>query len=102
MEDEQAEITRRSVMAGRSLGERGYYRESFHSEYERAYRDISPDDIAHGIECRDWVLSKEPDYDSEHQSWEYLIRTVDIEGEELHLKIAVDMRCQRFEVISKC
>jgi len=81
--------------------ERGYYRETFHSEHERAYRDISPDDIAYGLERSDWVLCKAPDYDKKFGSWEYLIRTVDIEDEELHLKIAIDLRYQRFEVISK-
>jgi len=81
--------------------ERGYYKESFHSEHERAYRNISPDDIAYGLERDDWILCEEPNYDEKFENWEYLIRTFDIEGVELHLKIAVDLRYQRFEVISK-
>jgi hypothetical protein len=85
----------------RAARKRGYYGESFHSEVERAYRNISPDDIAHGLDWPDWFLCKEPDFDEEHGSWEYLIQTVDIEGEVLHLKITVDEKNKRFEVISK-
>lgn len=78
-----------------------YYRESFHSDFERAHRNISPDDIAYGLDREDWVLRKEPDYDMKHQSWEYEIRTVDIDGVELGLKITLDLETKRFEVISK-
>ena len=81
--------------------ERGFYKEGFHSEYERACRNISPDDIVYGLEREDWVLCGDPDYDDEFESWEYLIQTWDIEGEELHLKIAVSLEYQRFEVITK-
>lgn len=80
---------------------RGYYAETFHSEIERAYRNISPDDIAHGLDRDDWTLCKKPDFDEEYGTWEYLIKTVDIEGDELHLKITLDHRTKRFEVISK-
>jgi hypothetical protein len=81
--------------------DRGYYKEGFHSEYERAYRNISPDDIVYGLEREDWVLCETPNYDKEFKNWEYLIQTWDIEGEELHLKIAVDTEYQRVEVITK-
>jgi hypothetical protein len=80
---------------------RGYYGETFHSEVERAHRNISPDDIAHGLDRDDWLLCREPNFDQEHNTWEYLIRTVDIEGDELHLKITVDEKSKRFEVITK-
>lgn len=85
----------------RAARKRGYYGESFHSEVERAHRNISPDDIAHGLDRDDWHQCKAPDFDEEHGTWEYLIHTVDIEGEELHLKITVDETNKRFEVISK-
>jgi hypothetical protein len=55
----------------------------------------------YGLERDDWSLCKDPDWDEVFQSWEYLIRTFDIEGEELHLKITLDMEYKRFEVISK-
>jgi hypothetical protein len=80
---------------------RGYYGETFHSEVERAHRNISPDDIAYGLDREDWYQCRKPDFDEEHNNWEYLIHTADIEGDELHLKIAVDEKNKRFEVISK-
>lgn len=80
---------------------RGYYGETFHSEVERAHRNISPDDIAHGLDQDDWYQCRNADFDKEHKTWEYLIRTVDIEGDVLHLKITVDEKSKRFEVISK-
>ena|SRR5690348_6017668 len=85
----------------RAARKRGYYRESFHSEVERVERNISPDDIAHGLEQDDWLVCQDPDFDEEFNNWEYLIQTRDIEGDELHLKIAVDVTYGRFEVISK-
>jgi len=81
--------------------DRGFYKEEFHSEYERAYRNISPDDIEYGLEREDWVLCADPDWDEDFENWEYLIQTWDMEGEELHLKIAVNSEYQRFEVITK-
>ena|ERR1700756_1196593 len=84
----------------RAARKRGYYGETFHSEVERAYRNISPDDIAHGLDWPDWVLESS-EFNEEHEEWKYLIKTIDIEGEELHLLIAVDEKSKRFEVISK-
>jgi len=85
----------------RHARKKGYYRETFHSEVERAERNISPDDIAHGLDRDGWRVCKAPNFDDEHQTWEYLIETEDIEGEVLHLKITIDERNKRFEVISK-
>jgi len=80
---------------------KGYYGETFHSEVERAYRNISPDDIAYGLDRDDWSLCKDPDYDADHENWKYEILTVDIEGIELHLIIAINEKNARFEVVSK-
>ncbi len=81
--------------------ERGYYRESWHAESEHLERHISVDDVIHGLERKDWTIAKPPNYDAEHRSWEYLIKTVDIEGNELHLKIAANPAEKRFEVITR-
>ena len=56
-----------------------------------------------GLERSDWVLAKPPNYDPhpKHKTWEYLIRTRDIEGDELHLKIAVYPKEGRIKVITK-
>jgi hypothetical protein len=62
--------------------EKGFIRESWHSETERAYRNISDEDVLFGLERKDWTLKK-ADFDDKHNSYEYLIRTVDVEGDGL-------------------
>jgi hypothetical protein len=81
--------------------ERGYYREVVHAEDHHPERNISADDVIYGLEREDWTLAKAPNYDTSHQSWEYLINTVDIEGDELNLKIAAFPNEKRFEVITR-
>ena len=68
--------------------EKGWVREVFHAEHERAYRNISMEDVLYGLERSNWTLAAPPDYDATHKNWEYQIKTVDIEGVELGLKIA--------------
>jgi len=80
---------------------RGYYKESFHAEAEHPERGLSVDDVLHGLERDDWKFAKPPDYDAKYGCWEYLIRTVDIGGDELHVKIAVHAQVGRFEVITR-
>jgi hypothetical protein len=81
--------------------DKGYYREHWHAENDHPDRNISPDDVIHGLEREDWVLTKTPDYDPAHESYEYLIRTVDVEGDELHIKLAAFPDEKRFEVITR-
>jgi hypothetical protein len=81
--------------------EKGFIRESMHSCVDRAYRSISDDDVRFGLERRGWKLAKPPNFDEEHRNPEYLIKTVDIEGDELHLKIAVYPAENRIWIITK-
>jgi hypothetical protein len=67
--------------------EKGWVRESCHCN-DRAYRNISDQDVAYGLEWSGWVFERPPDYDERHESWEYLIRTCDLDDNELHLKIS--------------
>jgi hypothetical protein len=81
--------------------DKGYYRECWHAEHDHVERNISADDVIHGLEREDWILANSPNYDDAHRSWEYLIKTVDIEGDELSIKIAAYPSENRFEVISR-
>jgi hypothetical protein len=82
---------------------KGFIREAFHSEVERADRNISDDDIRYGLERKDWTLAKEPNWDDnpKHHNWEYLIRTVDVDQMELHLKLAIYPGENRIRIITK-
>ncbi len=81
--------------------ERGYFRESFHAEHEHPERNISTDDVIYGVEREGWTLAEKPNYDAAHKSWEYLIKTEDLDGNELHIKIAVFPQEGRLEVITR-
>ena len=59
------------------------------------------EDVLYGLERSDWVLAALPNYDDEHKNWEYKIKTVDIEGVELGLKIAPDLATGTVIVITK-
>lgn len=79
----------------------GYFGESPHATDDHPERGLSIDDVIHGLDREDWAIEKAPNYDGEYRSWEYLIRTVDIEGDELHIKIAAFPEYQRIEVITR-
>lgn len=81
--------------------EKGYYQETPHAENEHPERNLSTDDVLYGLEREDWTLAKPPNFDDVHTNWEYLIKTIDIEGEELHIKLAAFPEEKRFEVITR-
>jgi hypothetical protein len=81
--------------------EKGWVREAFHSEHERAHRNISDEDVMYGLEHSGWVFASPPDYDSKHESWEYLIKTCDLEGDELHLKLVPHATDGTIKIITK-
>lgn len=48
-----------------------------------------------------WILAEKPNWDPSHRNWEYLVRTKDIEGDELHIKIVVEPEFVRIRIITK-
>ncbi len=58
-------------------------------------------DIVAGLERHDWRLVGTPEYDEKHKEWKYTIETVDLEGEELHVRIAVSLERFSFTVVTK-
>ena len=81
--------------------DKGYYTETFHAENEHPERQISLDDVLHGLEREDWTLTKTPNFDEEHWSWEYLISTTDIDGDALGIKLAAFPDDRRIEIITR-
>jgi len=81
--------------------DKGYFRETKHAESDHPERNLSIDDVIQGLERKDWVLEKRPNYDEEHRKWEYLIKTVDIEGQDLHIKICATPADKRIEIITR-
>ena|ERR1700733_7778343 len=66
--------------------DKGWVRESFHSEVDRAYRNISDEDVQYGLSRPDWIIEGAPE--QTRKGFKYLVRTVDIEREELHLVVS--------------
>lgn len=80
---------------------KGYVRETPHAENDHPERNLSMEDVLHGLERTDWVLASKPNYDADHDNWEYLLKTVDVEGEELHIKLAAYPAEKRVEIITR-
>jgi hypothetical protein len=80
--------------------DKGYVREGFHSEVERAERNISDDDIRYGLSRKDWTLVGFPQQ-SRTGGFKYLIRTVDVEQEELHLLVKPDTETGNLKILTK-
>lgn len=78
----------------------GYYWESFHARHGHPERGITADDLIHGLRA-EWTFAAPPEFSEEFREWKYAIKTVDVEGDELHVVIAVSLANQRFTVVSK-
>jgi hypothetical protein len=79
--------------------EKGYVREGWHSEVERADRNISDDDISYGLGHKNWTIQKvEP---SKTGGFKYLIKTVDVDQEELHLLVKPDTETGNLKILTK-
>ena len=76
--------------------DKGYYTESLH----HPERNISEDDIIHGVERSDWTLVGIPEWVESSYCYRYRICTVDIEGEELTLILAAYPVEKRVEFIT--
>jgi hypothetical protein len=79
--------------------DKGWVRESFHSDVERATRNISHDDLLHGLEAP-WLLG-EVRYSESHDNFTYAIKTVDIEGDELCIVVCPVQSNQTLKVVTK-
>lgn len=77
----------------------GTFRESKHSSQDRAYRNVSDDDMVHMLEGA-WTLDN-AEWDGEHRNWKYTLTGADIEGDALTLVIAVNVEFNRIEIITK-
>jgi len=80
--------------------DKGFIREGFHSEVERAERNISDEDIQYGLSRKDWIIEREPEQ-SRTGGFKYLIRTVDIEQEALHLLVKPDTETGTLRILTK-
>lgn len=78
--------------------ERSYYDECPHAENDHPERNISADDILHGLDNENWILEGS---EVRGTSRRYRIKTVDIEGEELTIIVRAIPELKRFEVVTR-
>ena len=80
--------------------DRGFIKESFHSEFDRAYRNISDEDIRYGLAHKGWRLESDPE-ESKTGGFKYLIRTIDVDQDELHLVVKPDTKTGTLKIVTK-
>jgi hypothetical protein len=80
---------------------RGYLVESEHAESHHPERNISIDDVIFGLKQPNWILARAPDWDNDHNNWEYLVKTVNIEGDALEVKLAALPEFNKIVVVSR-
>ncbi len=79
-----------------------WIKEGFHSEAERADRNVSLDDILCGLERSDWTITSSrycPKFKDSPYTYEILTR--DIDGIELELVIAPNLKTGTLKVVTK-
>ena len=80
----------------------GTYEERRHSSQDRAYRNISDEDIQVCLNGPFRLVSAEPGEDARGRKlWKYEIRGCDLEGDELSLILNVSKEFQKIIVVTK-
>ena len=93
--------SRLQAAVSRIITHSGTYGETRHSKSDRAFRNISDDDIFCCLGGK-WSLVGEPVWrDTPHRNWNYKISGTDIDGEELVLVIAINAEKNRITIITK-
>lgn len=76
--------------------DKGYYTESLH----HPERNISVDDVLHGVDRDDWSLVGNPEWHENSRSYRYRILTVDVEGDELTVIVEAHPEETRIAIIT--
>lgn len=90
----------RRVVAA-ALSNEGYYIESFsfHARFDHTERHLSIDDALFGLR-KDWRGCKVDEFNDDEWQWKYLIKTHDIDGNELIVVIGLDPKNVKFTIIT--
>jgi hypothetical protein len=74
--------------------------ETFHARFDHLERNLSQDDVIHGLE-RPWNFDRAPVFNQQEWQWKYYIATESIDGHALLIIIAVDTSNRSFEVVTR-
>jgi len=78
----------------------GGSKETFHARFDHLERNLSQDDVIHGLE-RTWNFDRAPVFNQHLWQWKYYIATESIDGDALLIIIAVDTSNRSFEVVTR-
>jgi hypothetical protein len=74
--------------------------ETFHARFHHLERNLSLDDVIHGLQ-RPWAFDRPPEFNRDEWQWKYRIATQSIDGDDLVIIVAVDTANRSFEVITR-
>lgn len=74
--------------------------DTFHARFDHLERNLSQDDVIHGLE-RQWNFDRRPVFNQDEWQWKYFIATESIDGDELLIIIAVDTLNRSFDVVTR-
>lgn len=74
--------------------------ETFHALFDHLERELSTDDVIHGIES-DWKFERPPNFSHEHWQWKYYLAAKSVDGDPITIIVAVDTANRKFEIITR-
>jgi len=74
--------------------------ETFHARFGHLERNLSQDDVIHGLEGP-WTYERSPEFNNDEWQWKYRLATESIDGDPLVIIIAVDTPDRSFEVVTR-
>lgn len=74
--------------------------ETYHARFDHLERNLSMDDVIHGLE-RPWTFDRPPEFNKDEWQWKYRIATQSIDGDDLVIVVAVDTLNRSFEVVTR-
>lgn len=83
-----------------ALDHAGGSSETFHARFDHLERELSADDVIHGLE-RPWKFDRPPVFNQKQWQWKYFIATESVDGDGLLIIIAVDTFNKSFEVVTR-
>jgi hypothetical protein len=84
-----------------ALSDKGYYIESFsfHARFDHPERRISIDDVLFGLR-NPWRGCKVDEFNDDEWQWQYLIKTHDVDGNEIVVSIGLDPKNAKFTIVT--
>lgn len=74
--------------------------ETFHALFDHLERELSSDDVIHGIES-EWAFERPPRFDRDHWQWKYFLAAESVDGDPITIVVAVNTRDREFVIVTR-